>query len=113
MKDNGKHIIINIKEFDFNNDENCNQIIQGKYGRKSIGGNIPTKENPDEIWIGNGGQVDGHNYTVSINFNRPQQSKGQRIKISKLSLIIALTDDQKKETKKAWNKGNLKNWELY
>lgn len=30
------------------------------------------------------GRFEGHNYTVSINFNRPQQSKGQRPKPSKL-----------------------------
>lgn len=91
----------NIRFIEAENDEYCRQMLQAqlnkttKFCRKpvigsnngksliniigwtnSTGFSASTKE---PITIGpNGSRFTGHNYTVSINFNRPQQSKGTR-----------------------------------
>lgn len=92
-------------EFDFNHDENSKQVSQGKFTTKpgQGAGGLLSDPNPLLNFSGKEGRTDGHNYTVSINFNRPQQSKGKRIKISKL--FFHTLGDKKKEAKKAWNKG--------
>ncbi len=84
MKDSGEFQHINLPlDLDFNNDENSKQVSHGKFTRKSGPKNSSTDANPLLNFSGKEGRSDGHNYTVSINFNRPQQSKGKRIKISK------------------------------
>jgi hypothetical protein len=49
-----------------------------KFTRKPVNGNLVIEANQNVMAAGEGGRPEGHNYTVSINFNRPQQSKGKR-----------------------------------
>uniref|UniRef100_A0A7S3KTM9 Uncharacterized protein n=1 Tax=Euplotes crassus TaxID=5936 RepID=A0A7S3KTM9_EUPCR len=91
---NGTINIMKDNELDFNTEENYKHLSHGKFTRKSGPGNPMSETNPLLNFSGKEGRPDGHNYTVSINFNRPLQSKGKRIKIN----------DKKREAKKAWNK---------
>ena len=79
QKNNGTISLQN--EIDFSQDENSKQGSSGKFWRKTGGKNLALDNSGNHNFSGNGAKIDGHNYTVSINFNRPQQSKGKRIKI--------------------------------
>lgn len=77
-------------EADFDTEENNRQTLQAnlnkttKFTRKPGANNIVAESGPPKSMSNTGlNRFDGHNYTVSINFNRPQQSKGVRPKRSK------------------------------
>lgn len=78
-------------EVEPDNDDNARQAIQAKlnkttkFSRKPGTANINAElGNPVNNHSNPGmNRFDGHSYTVSINFNRPQQSKGQRVKGNK------------------------------
>ena len=71
------------KEIEFSQDENAKHSSSGKFWRKKGPKNLALKSSNNHNYNGNEAKIDGHNYTVSINFNRPQQSKGKRIKLGK------------------------------
>ena len=63
-----------------------------KFSKRPGVGNLAIEASPPNNFVTPGSKIEGHNYTVSINFNRPQQSKGIRPK-------------QERRTKNAWAKG--------
>ena len=105
----------NSIEGDFDNDENNRQTLQAslnkttKFTRKPGTGNIIADPGPPKSMSNSGlNRFDGHNYTVSINFNRPQQSKGIRPKRGNLIRYFSNNTSiaPQPEESKAWVKSN-------
>lgn len=88
-------------ELEIENEINMRQGIQTqlnkttKFSHKPINGNLVNEGTPNIVGAGGGGRLEGHNYTVSINFNRPQQSKGKRPN----------RGNRINDSKKAWGQG--------
>jgi hypothetical protein len=95
MSDNGiLKSLTNTIDVELDNDDNARQAIQAKlnkttkFSRKPGTANINSELGNPGSNLSNPGmnRFDGHSYTVSINFNRPQQSKGHRMK-GKITLL--------------------------